>query len=131
MEKLFRIPIHVIKFTIKACGNKIILNLLSISGKLLLICQDGRLHELSCEPGELFNAWTGFCEPEDQVVCLNGYCPPPTSAEIRYLPSSDCNHYYICFNGYPFPRQCGPGLHWNAGKDFCDNPKSAGCDVIY
>lgn len=39
------------------------------------------------------------------------------------------DEYYICVNGNPVLQQCREGQHWNALRNYCDDPHIAGCDV--
>lgn len=100
-----------------------------------LICWQGELWEGICDPGLLFDPWDAYCDDADNVVCLDDQwpedndCPPFGSTEIRFLPSYYCDEFYICINGEPVLWFCRPGQHWNAVKEFCDDPENAGCDV--
>lgn len=106
-----------------------------------LICWNGELLEMWCEPGMLFNPVDLFCDPKDEVQCLDGswpppgqdddLCPPAGSNEVRFLPSNNCNEFYICMNGNPVLLECRPGQHWNIYEEFCDDPEFAGCDVSF
>lgn len=106
-----------------------------------LMCWEGALWEMECDPGELFDPWTGFCEDEEYVECLDNNwpdypdpdaeCPPAGSDEIRFLPSHYCEEYYICINGWPVLMHCRPGQHWNVWEEFCDDPENAGCEVSW
>lgn len=104
-----------------------------------LICWFGELYEDECPHGEMFDRWNGYCDDEANVVCADDenpnypdpdeMCPPANSNEIRFLPSEYCDEYFICLNGQPVLLYCRPGQHWNIEKEFCDDPKTAGCDV--
>lgn len=98
---------------------------------MFMMCWEGESHEMDCEPGELFDVRTSFCEDAATVDCVDtpppennpppnppdvdhdGPCPPPGSDELVFLPSTYCDEYYICINGNPILRTCRPGLHWN------------------
>ena len=56
-------------------------------------------------------------------------CPMNGSTDIVFLPSKNCNEYYICHNGVPNLFFCRQGSHWNAERRFCDLPANAGCTV--
>jgi len=76
------------------------------------------------EPGEICPYDPIFWPPGDML------CPPPGSNELVFLPSEYfCNHFYVCINGNPIQQECRPGQHWNANRNFCDDPSRAGCDL--
>lgn len=100
------------------------------------VCYGGELWPMQCEEHELFDPWLGICDDAEWVVCLddeNGdhdpWCPPPWSDELRFVPSWDCNAFYICISGHRVLQFCAPNQHWNAIEEFCDDPGNAGCDV--
>lgn len=94
-----------------------------------LVCWQGEIWEQTCPPGQLFDAWEGFCRDAADARCLDEYCPPADSDVLRFLPSVYCDRYYICFNGHPVERFCRAGQHWNPVEQFCDDPRNARCDV--
>lgn len=65
----------------------------------------------------------------EEIPIPDSQCPPRGSTEIIFLPSKNCNEYYICHNGLPNLFFCRPGTHWNANEQFCDLPSNAGCTV--
>jgi hypothetical protein len=112
--------------------------------KGFLICNEGLLWELFCEPGDLFDPVDLVCDAAWTVTCMgengprvpppggednnNNNCPPPGSNEVRFLPSEHCDSFYICINGNPVEIFCRPGQHWNVNEEHCDDPQNAGCD---
>ncbi|XP_055620286.1 chondroitin proteoglycan-2-like [Toxorhynchites rutilus septentrionalis] len=40
-----------------------------------------------------------------------------------------CNVYYSCNNGVAISMSCPSGYHYNAGRQICDRPISAGCVI--
>lgn len=40
------------------------------------------------------------------------------------------SYLFVCGNsdGWAFEFQCRPGQHWNANREYCDDPRNAGCD---
>lgn len=100
-----------------------------------LICYDNQIFEGQCPPGQLFDAWNGFCDRAENVKCLNhgqdSRCPPRGSNEVRFLRGPQCNQFYLCFDGEPHLFTCHQGSHWNANLNFCDEPRFAGCAVSF
>jgi hypothetical protein len=48
-----------------------------------------------------------------------------------FLPSKeDCEAYYVCFNGEPWPMVCTGGLHWSIKEERCMAPEEAGCEEM-
>lgn len=96
--------------------------------KDFLMCWQDEIWEMQCPPGMLFDPWNGWCDDAwyVQPYCL---CPPMGSPEVRFFPSHYCDRFYVCINEQRVEVMCRPGQHWNAEKEFCDDPKSAGCDV--
>lgn len=85
--------------------------------------------DLVCDYLEFVTCWENSGEVTEEPTNPDSECPPRGSTEIVFLPSKNCNEYYICLNGVPNPVQCRPGSHWNADRQFCDLPANAGCKV--
>ncbi|CAO1438237.1 unnamed protein product, partial [Diamesa tonsa] len=74
-------------------------------------------------------------EPEsgeiiEEIPNPDSECPPRGGTNVVFLPSKNCNEYYICVNGVPNVASCSPGNHWNPDRQFCDHPASAGCTNV-
>ncbi|CRL07566.1 CLUMA_CG020531, isoform A [Clunio marinus] len=105
-----------------------------------LMCWGGELLEFDCPRGMIFDFMDLVCDFPDQAVCWmdarpppvipDNHCPPPGSNEVRFLPSVNCDEYYICMNGRPVLLQCAPGQHWNIQENSCDDPARAGCAPV-
>lgn len=39
----------------------------------------------------------------------------------------DCEKYFICANGIPYPHQCAPGINWDYLNNQCESPSKAQC----
>ena len=106
------------------------------------MCIDEVLELGECPEDMLFDSVDLVCD-YDNIICWepeveteepeipnpDSECPPRGSTDIVFLPSKNCNEYYICHNGVPNLFFCRPGSHWNADKEFCDLPANAGCNV--
>lgn len=108
--------------------------------------EDGYQVEDECEYPLYFDIFEGFCDERDMVTCWedlddddwddeddwdpDNECPPFDNGDLVFLPSyENCEWYYICINGAPWPMECAPGLHWNDNTNRCENPRTAGCVV--
>ena len=88
--------------------------------------------DLVCDFFEFVTCWEPDypVDPEEpKIPNPDSECPPRGSTDIVFLPSRNCNEYYICHNGVPNLFFCRPGSHWNAEREFCDLPANAGCTV--
>lgn len=112
-----------------------------------LICWGGELWTLTCPEETLFDPIRLICNWAKEVECMDQVvseppvsdepsddpsydkCPPPGNDEIRFLPSADCENFYVCINGDPILINCRNGQHWNQRKEICDDPSAAGCKV--
>ncbi|XP_044254926.1 peritrophin-1-like [Tribolium madens] len=54
-------------------------------------------------------------------------CPPVDGERPVFIPSPDCNKYYMCGNGIPYLITCPGNLHFNPTLNVCDWPDRAGC----
>lgn len=108
------------------------------------MCLDEQLEAGQCDDDMYFDALDLVCDYFDYVTCFepeseeipveeipnpDSECPPRGSTNVVFLPSKNCNEYYICINGVPNVVSCRPGSHWNADRQFCDLPANAGCQV--
>lgn len=57
----------------------------------------------------------------------------PTVDDIRnpvFLPDpTDCNRYFLCFNGAKISRSCSEGLYWDVINNRCDFSSNVTCYV--
>lgn len=60
--------------------------------------------------------------PNDGPVRCFGYDTLHFIADTR-----DCEKYYICANGVPYPHQCAPGINWDYLNNQCESPAKAQC----
>lgn len=98
-------------------------------------CQEDDTAQLFlCEEGLIFDEeWEGCFSREDGAICWSdgqNSDDCPNSDEITFLKGETCEDYYICLNGQPVQFRCRPGQHWNMDQGYCDNPRTAGCNVI-
>lgn len=71
----------------------------------------------------VFNPFFTFqISPSEGPVRCYGYDTLHFIADTR-----DCEKYYICANGVPYPHQCAPGIHWDYLNNQCESPAKAQC----
>lgn len=100
-------------------------------------CQeDGSAELFQCEPGLIFDEeWEGCFSRDDGAICWSDgqggddFCPPNSNGDT--IRGETCEDYYICINGQPVQFWCRQGQHWNVDRQYCDNPRTAGCNVSY
>lgn len=97
--------------------------------------EDGTATFYQCPPGLIFDfEWLDCYSREDGAMCWSdeegqqGECPT-NSNELVFLQGETCEDYYICMNGEPVQFWCREGQHWNMDRLYCDNPRTAGCNV--
>jgi hypothetical protein len=100
-------------------------------------CQeDGSAELYQCDVGLIFDEeWQDCYSRDDGAICWSDEqgggsdeCPL-NSNELITLPGETCEDYYICLNGQPVQMWCRRGQHWNIETQYCDNPRTAGCNV--
>ncbi|XP_070501942.1 probable chitinase 10 [Chironomus tepperi] len=100
------------------------------------VCWNDVLINGVCDDDLVYDPKARTCVfPEDYDCVLGLYprwtdprCPPPESNDLVFLPSEYCDAFEICVNGWPIEVQCRPGQHWNADREYCDDPRNAGCE---
>lgn len=61
-------------------------------------------------------------DPHDGPVRCFGY------DTLHFLAdTTDCEKYYICAHGIPYPHQCAPGVKWDFLNYQCDFPENVRC----
>ncbi|XP_032586961.1 uncharacterized protein LOC6583299 [Drosophila mojavensis] len=82
-----------------------------------------------CYDGLQYNAETDRCDFPEYVDCVANDCPQEISVtNIRYLSSkAQCNKYFICSNGMPWPQECANGLAFNPECNCCDYASKVEC----
>lgn len=105
----------------------------------LWACEDlGMPNTYACEDGELFNPDTGFCDDENNVVCLVAGRPDDFDGifcEQRHVgfefPHPDsCNWFFACdFEGPPDVFACDAGELFNPETFMCDDENNVVCLV--
>lgn len=95
--------------------------------------EDGWAEIITCPSGEIFDFEFLDCYP-DGICWSDGSGSDddcPSNSDGWTLVGDTCDTYYICINGNPVEFRCRTGQHWNADREYCDNPRTAGCNVSY
>jgi uncharacterized CHY-type Zn-finger protein len=55
-------------------------------------------------------------------------CPESDRLNPIFLPNySECNKYFMCFNGTKIARECADGLVWSREREWCDSEEFVIC----
>ncbi|XP_070508071.1 uncharacterized protein [Chironomus tepperi] len=67
--------------------------------------------------------------PSNPIGRPDRRCPMISDArtQVQLPHENDCGRYYRCDSGLAFEYTCPEGQHWNAVRDICDSPVTAGC----
>ncbi|KAG4073025.1 hypothetical protein HA402_009444 [Bradysia odoriphaga] len=92
----------------------------------------GGSHEVrECAPGLHFDTSISECNLKEVVRCPRELCPDNNDIDnIVTVPSeTDCEEYFMCYEGKFESRTCAPGVHWNQERQRCERPEEAECTV--
>ncbi|XP_065082706.1 mucin-2-like [Ochlerotatus camptorhynchus] len=99
-----------------------------------LACRAGKMEELNCPTGMLFDVESSRCIGERQAKCLtenwsaaDGLCDSD-GVYVHPDPHS-CARYVICLGEKPLPGHCSPGLLFDSANRHCDVPINAVCNI--
>uniref|UniRef100_A0A182JET6 Chitin-binding type-2 domain-containing protein n=1 Tax=Anopheles atroparvus TaxID=41427 RepID=A0A182JET6_ANOAO len=95
------------------------------------ICIGGVAQDAQCAPTLLFNPDTRRCDLEENVECIEGSIPAPTTCPptgLHYLGNPvDCVSYFVCLNGVQSDAsiECAAGLIFDVTISACAIPNDA------
>lgn len=94
------------------------------------VCFGGEPFPLSCPDGLHWSVEAANCVDKAEAGCEDpdNYEECPESGIKSISHPSNCEKYILCVGGNPFPRQCGPGLHFSREHRTCVLPEDAGCE---
>lgn len=95
------------------------------------LCWNGGMIERTCTFGLIWDQQNRWCDFPENVFCPNMECPiPDDENQPSFLPNySECNKYFMCFNGTKIPRTCANGLSWSRDKEWCDFNENVTCGL--
>lgn len=97
------------------------------------LCFWGVTNERFCAPGLHYNRFTTQCMSPELARCeidTEIYCPEEDDPNTLQFRSDwqDCASYFLCFNGNPISRTCGPDFWWDMYDNWCTTPDLVRCD---